>query len=60
MLTIADEGGRVREKFDKMGLKVPKMCVKETQVKPSLCHICFSALNNQKAFILSHEKVFFP
>ena len=31
MLTIADEGGgRVREKFDKMGLRVPKMCVKET------------------------------
>ena len=31
MLTIADEGGIVREKFDKMGFKVQKMCVKETK-----------------------------
>ena len=30
MLTIADEGGRVGEKFNEMGFKVPKMCVKET------------------------------
>ena len=30
MLTIADEGGSVSEKFDKIGLRVPKMCVKET------------------------------
>ena len=29
MLTIADEGGKVREKINKMGQKVPKMCVKE-------------------------------
>ena len=28
-MTIADEGGRVREKFDRIGFKVPKMCVTE-------------------------------
>ena len=30
MLTIADEGGRVREKFDKVGLEVLNICLKET------------------------------
>ena len=30
MLTIADEGGTVGEKFNEMGFKVPKMCGKET------------------------------
>ena len=30
MLMIADEDGKDREKFNKMGLKVQKICVKDT------------------------------